>query len=111
MFRPLTILASSLLLACNLLAQAPLTEKIEVNVVNVDVTVLDRDNTPVRGLTPADFVVREDGVPQKITNFYVVENGELATSSAPADVERFRRKVLVLINNSFTGKPRRDMLL
>src|SRR2546422_5135316 len=54
---------------------ANVTERIEVYVVNVDVTVSDKRGQPVRGLTRDDFLVFEDGKPQKVTNFYVVEEG------------------------------------
>jgi VWFA-related protein len=43
------------------------------NVVRVDVTVIDRSGHPVTGLTPEDFEVREDGQPQAITSFKLVE--------------------------------------
>src|SRR5258708_31202800 len=80
----------------------PLTERIEVNVVNVDVTVLDHEGKPVRGLTQTDFAIFEDVVPQKITNFYaVVSDHVVVNAAAPAaGEERFRRKVLVVIDNT-----------
>src|SRR4051794_29678971 len=85
-------------------APPPLVEKIDVSVVNVDVTVTDRHGQPVRNLTRDDFEIVEDGKPQPISNFYVVENAEARTESGPAAAsapppERFRRKVLVLIDN------------
>jgi VWFA-related protein len=47
------------------------------NVVRVDVTVVDRRGLPVTHLTPEDFEVREDGQPQAITSFKLVEaNGQ-----------------------------------
>src|SRR3954447_16498638 len=87
-------------------APPPLVEKIDVSVVNVDVTVTDRHGQPVRNLTRDDFEIVEDGKPQPISNFYVVENAEARTESGPAAAsasapppERFRRKVLVLVDN------------
>ena len=44
----------------------PLIERIEVNIVNVDVSVTDRAGHPIGGLTRDDFEVYEDGRPQKI---------------------------------------------
>ena len=87
----------SLALAPSLVAQAPFVEKIEVNIVNVDVTVTDRHGQPVRGLTRDDFEILEDGVPQLLTNFYAVDESANATADSQPD-PRFRRKVLVLID-------------
>jgi VWFA-related protein len=44
-----------------------------VDVVHLDVSVLDRDRRPVRGLTAADFTVLEDGKPQKVSVFVPVD--------------------------------------
>ena len=62
-------------------ALPPLVERIEVNVVNVDVTVLDRSGKPVSDLTKDDFEIREDGVLQQITNFSVVQRETIAPRS------------------------------
>jgi VWFA-related protein len=101
-------------------APAPLVEKIDVSVVNVDVTVTDRHGQPVAGLKREDFEILEDGKRQEISNFYAVENTqvqsgsriETATETIPASVpERFRRKVLVLIDNLWaTGHGRNAAL-
>ena len=40
-----------------------------VDVVQVDVSVLDKDRRPVRGLTPEDFTILEDGKPRPIVAF------------------------------------------
>lgn len=94
---------------------APLVEKIEVNIVNVDVAVTSHGE-PARGLTAADFEVLEDGVPQTITNFYAVERGREAavatepSASAPPD-DRFRRKVLVIVDNVSTTVHNRNAAL
>ena len=93
-------------LAVPLFAQTPpVIEKIDISVVNVDVTVTDRAGHPVRGLTRDDFEVFEDGKPQKITNFYAVGNqNPNLTKIAPSPDERFRRNVLVIVDNvSSTG--------
>lgn len=44
-----------------------------VDVVHLDVSVLDRDRRPVRGLKPADFTILEDGKPQAIAVFNAVD--------------------------------------
>ena len=45
----------------------------EVNLVEVDATVLDDQNEAVAGLTAADFEVLEDGQPQQIISFSEVD--------------------------------------
>jgi VWFA-related protein len=44
-----------------------------VDVVHVDVSVLDRDRKPVRGLTANDFSVFENGMPRPIVTFSAVD--------------------------------------
>jgi VWFA-related protein len=103
---------------------AQVTESIDVRVVNVDVTVTSK-GAPVRGLTRADFDVFEDGKRQTVTNFYASD--ETQSSVAPTGVaarapaapaapaaqpdERFRRKVLVLVDNHHTTRRGRDRAL
>src|SRR3954470_1065003 len=91
-------------------APAPLVEKIDVSVVNVDVTVTDRHGQPVSNLTRNDFEILEDGKPQPISNFYLVENSSVrgekteAVEAAAPRRQRFRPKVLVLVDNLNTNK-------
>src|SRR4029453_4465911 len=47
--------------------------KIEVNSVEEDVRVLDKQGNLVRGLTRDDFQVTENGKPQKIATFGLVD--------------------------------------
>src|SRR5262245_4779316 len=55
--------------------------KSHLNVVSVDVIVRDKSGAVVRGLTSADFEVREDGKPQDISNFTFEE---VSDKKAPA---------------------------
>lgn len=98
-----------------------LTEKVDVTLVNVDVTVTTKGQA-VHGLTKDDFDVLEDGVPQTITNFYAVENAPavrvesgVAGTPAPAEKadvdERFRRKVLLIVDYAHTSKINRNRAL
>ena len=59
-------------------------ESVDVNVVNVEVYVTDKDGKRVRGLTQDDFVLQVDKKPVAITNFYAVENGKAREDVAPA---------------------------
>src|SRR6476661_826404 len=58
--------------------------RVEVNMVQLNVAVMDNKGNYVTGLRPSDFVVTEDGIPQKIATF--AEGNEptrKVTSSGP----------------------------
>jgi VWFA-related protein len=118
---PKPVILAVLLAATTSLFAQSLTEKIDVSLVNVDVTVTSR-GTPARGLTRDDFTVFEDGVARPITNFYAVEpvltgaNRSTAPSAPDAVIadptdERFRRKVLVVVDNRHVTMHNRDRAL
>ena len=44
-----------------------------IDIVELDVSVLGKDRMPIRGLTPSDFTVLEDGKPQPIVAFDAVD--------------------------------------
>ena len=50
-------------------AQAPVTFKANANLVIIDVSAKDKGGMPVEGLKADDFIVLEDGKPQKISVF------------------------------------------
>jgi VWFA-related protein len=54
-----------------------------VDLVHLDISVLDRDRRPVRGLTPADFTILENGKPQEIAMFKAVDIPDPEPPSAP----------------------------
>jgi VWFA-related protein len=101
-----------------LLATLPLfaqrADKIDVRVINVDVHVTGADGNPFLGLGPADFEVLEDGKPQPITNFHIVEKTIVRNApggaAQPADT-RFRRRVAVVVDNNNLEKRERDQAL
>jgi len=53
-----------------------------VDLVHLDVSVLDKNRRPVRGLMPADFTVFENGKPQAISAFSTVDIPEFPPASA-----------------------------
>lgn len=53
--------------------QPPPRFRTGVEVVELDVSAIDKDGRPVRGLTAADFTVLEDGKPQLIVQFTAVD--------------------------------------
>src|ERR1700693_1017615 len=43
--------------------------RVEVNMVQLNVAVMDGKGNYVTGLRPSDFIVTEDGIPQKVAAF------------------------------------------
>lgn len=88
--------------------------------VVVDVSVLDRDRRPVRGLTAADFSVLEDGSPQAITTFTAIDIPDVSEPSAAwlrdvaPDVRRnddiADRRIVVLVMDDATPMPAAEVL-
>jgi VWFA-related protein len=74
-------------------AQPP-TFRTGVDAVQLDVSVLDRERRPVRGLTASDFTVLEDGKPREIVAFSAIElppppaAAPAGAESVPPDVAR-----------------------
>jgi len=64
-------------------AAAQITESIEVHVLEIEATVLDRGGKPVEGLAAADFDVKVDGKLVPVTNFFMVKRGVVRASGAP----------------------------
>jgi VWFA-related protein len=58
-------------------ALPPFSESVDVSVTSVDVFVTDSKGQRVAGLTKDDFEVKQDGIPQTITNFYAVAGGKV----------------------------------
>jgi VWFA-related protein len=122
--KTITIAAATAALVFTASFAQQINERIEVNLVNVDVTVTSKGGAPVRDLTRSDFDIFEDGKRQTITNFYASDETHPAVSavrvtaavpaaSTPAvePDERFRRKVLVLVDNHHTTRRGRDRAL
>jgi len=90
-------------------AQTPPAFRAGVDVVLLDVTALDRDRRPVRGLSANDFTVLVGGVERPIVSFQAVELARPSVPTAawirdvPRDVvtntERSSRLVVILIDD------------
>ena len=108
--------AGSLLASTDQQPQSPMpTFRAGIDVVSFDVTVLDRDRRPVRGLTAADFKVSIDALDQPIVGFDAIElpdreRGNTARwlREVPPDVSTngFRPdRIVVLMLDDWTTPP------
>ncbi len=57
----------------------------DVNVVNVDVVVTDKQGKPVRGLSADDFRLFENGEPVEISNFYAAAGDPTLSVTLPGE--------------------------
>lgn len=84
-----------------------------VDLIQLDVSVLDRNRRPIRGLGIEDFAVIEDGKPQRIVAFAPVEiplsirkrsdsSPEIA-SDVLSNAMETRRLVVIVLNDGQTG--------
>ena len=90
--------------------QTPPPYRGAVDIVQLDVSVLDKDRRPVTGLTAADFSVLDGGKPQPILSFEEVRIPGVATSAprwmreAAVDVvdndARARRIVVIVFDDA-----------
>jgi len=70
----LTVLAGAQLLPPQQPQQGqPPVFKASIDLVHLDVSVLDKNRHPVRGLKPTDFTITEDGKPQSVAAFSAVD--------------------------------------
>ncbi|HEX5476127.1 MAG TPA: VWA domain-containing protein [Vicinamibacterales bacterium] len=102
--------------------QPPLTYKVEVNYVEVDATVTDAQGNFVRGLNQNDFQVSEDGKPQSLSIFSLVdipvEHADpplFAKNAIPPDVATNKhpaegRLFVLLLDDLHTGFGRSALL-
>ncbi len=54
-----------------------------VDLIHLDVSVLDKNRRPVRGLSAADFIVLEDGKPQAVSTFTAVDYPDVEPPTTP----------------------------
>ena len=89
----------------------PLSEHIDVRVIDVDVVVTDKRGNVITGLTKDDFEIFENGAPKPITNFYEVEGAKAKNAvvanetggkvEAPAqeNAEQLKRRIIFYVDN------------
>ncbi|MDP9193673.1 MAG: VWA domain-containing protein [Acidobacteriota bacterium] len=93
--------------------QQPLTEVIDVRVIDFDVVVTDKRGNFVSGLTKEDFEILENGVPKPLSNFYEINDGapkrpvatevggrvEAPAPPPPVTSEEMKRRIIFYIDN------------
>src|SRR5437763_2511599 len=85
-------------------AFAQMKETVNVNVIEVPVTVVDSSGNPVRGLTVANFEVYDGGKKQVITSFDKIDFGSSETANAISPLNpAARRSFLLLFDLGFSS--------
>ena len=102
---------SSFAAAQNVGPLPPLTAQVEVHVVNVDVSVTDRNGKPVTGLTKDDFEILEDGKLQTLSNFSVITGAAPAAKATAPDNRTNIRRILLIIDNNYLAVVERNRAL
>lgn len=96
-------------IACSLLlvataAAAQLKETIEVHLVEVPVTVIDRAGNPVRGLTAANFEIIDQGKKREIATFDKIDFASPDSMRATSALNpNARRSFLLLFDLTFSS--------
>jgi VWFA-related protein len=91
-----TVLAAGVAAAQEQQAVPAFVSEVRVNNITVDVQVRDDKGVPVTGLKKEDFRIRENDLDQVVTNFSVVEGGQIASSVDPALVGQPAARQIVL---------------
>jgi VWFA-related protein len=96
-FRPLMLFAAqSVLVLAAVTARAQdepasiFIERVDVDVINVEVFVTDKSGQRVTGLVPEDFEIYEDGQPVEVSNFYAVAAEDRLMQDLARDRELIR---------------------
>ncbi|MGZ5474116.1 MAG: VWA domain-containing protein [Thermoanaerobaculia bacterium] len=95
---------------------AQFTETLEVRVLEIEATVVDRNQNTIEGLTREDFVVTIDGRPAAITNFSAVSRGVVRESVAAIEHEAVvampvpTRLIIVIDDLSLHQEPKQRAL-
>jgi VWFA-related protein len=91
----LRLIAAAALCATSALAQ--MKETVNVNVIEVPVSVVDSSGNPVRGLTAANFEVYDGGKKQSITSFDKIDFGSTETANAISPLNPAARRSFLLL--------------
>jgi VWFA-related protein len=101
-------------------APAPVTEAVQVHVVNVDVVATGKDGKPVLDLNPDEFELYEDGHLVGLTNFLAPEkapqSGAVTEASSPPQIapiseEAQQRTLIVFVDDLNLTRLTRTLVL
>lgn len=85
-------------------AFAQVSETVNVHLVEVPVTVVDRGGNPVRGLTAANFALIDQGTRREITNFETIDFAQRENERGVSPLNpAARRSFLLLFDLSFSS--------
>jgi len=98
---PLVAVTSFLVLSAGL-AFGQVRETVNVNLIEVPVTVVDRSGNPVRGLTADKFELIDQGQKRPITTFEVIDFAAPTRAASPLNPAA-RRSFLLLFDLSFSS--------
>jgi VWFA-related protein len=91
---------------CATAALAQLKETVNVNVIEVPVSVVDSSGNPVRGLTAANFEIYDGGKKQGITSFDKIDFRSTDTASAISPLNPAARRSFLLLFDLGFSSPR-----
>src|SRR5207244_4489623 len=90
-------LAALIILVAAVVALAQVRETVNVNVIEVPVTVVDSSGNPIRGLTKANFELLDQGKKRDITSFDKIDFGAAESVSAISPLNPAARRTFLLL--------------
>lgn len=78
---------------------AQISESVEVHVLEVEATVVDRNGRPVSDLTREDFVVEIAGKPAPVTNFFAVKRGQVDDRDPQTPARTIPSRIAIFVDD------------
>src|SRR3954466_11603137 len=76
---------------------AQVRETVNVNVIEVPVTVVDSSGNPIRGLTAANFELLDQGKKREVTSFDKIDFGAAESVTAISPLNPAARRTFLLL--------------
>ena len=90
-------IAALLVLVAGVVSLAQVRETVNVNIIEVPVTVVDSSGNPVRGLTKENFELYDQGKKRDITSFDKIDFGSAESVSAISPLNPAARRTFLLL--------------